>query len=186
MTGEPLLTLEPLIEAVRRGVERRGWALSGLQKTTSHQFEGRWEGDSTRSGYLFFHHPNGPDTASIDVFLDETSRGLTGNLALVLELKALGELGDAQQTLSSLGEIAAEALPPGVPHPLTLRARLRDATSPSGSAEVSVRFKVSIPRRVIEAGASAVTELAEAATRAFDTLLELDALHDFMLPEDID
>jgi hypothetical protein len=30
-------------------------SLSGLQKTTSHQFEGRWEGESTRSAYLFFH-----------------------------------------------------------------------------------------------------------------------------------
>ncbi len=35
-----LLTLEPLIDAVREGVEAEGWELSGLQKTTSHQFEG--------------------------------------------------------------------------------------------------------------------------------------------------
>jgi len=184
MTDEPILTLEPFIDAVRGGVQSRGWALSGLQKTTSHQFEGRWEGDSTRSGYLFFHHPEGPDTASIDVFLDETSRGLTGNLALVLELRPLEELGDVQSALSRLGEIAAAALPQGVRHPLTLRARLRDATDRSGAAEVSVRFKVTIARGVIGNGSGAVSQLAEAATRAFDRLLELGPLEEFLLPED--
>jgi hypothetical protein len=35
---DPLLTLEPLIEAIRSGIEDSGWELSGLQKTTSHQF----------------------------------------------------------------------------------------------------------------------------------------------------
>ena len=58
--------------------------LSGLQKTTSHQFEGRWQGESSRSAYLFFHDDARPDYVSIDVFLDETTRGLKGNLALVL------------------------------------------------------------------------------------------------------
>ena len=69
-TREPILTLEPLLEAVREGLETSGWELSGLQKTTSHQFEGRWEGDSTRSAYLFFHPPHGPDFVSVDVYLD--------------------------------------------------------------------------------------------------------------------
>ena len=41
---ESVLTLEPLIDAVRDGVEATGWALSGLQKTTSHEYAGRWEG----------------------------------------------------------------------------------------------------------------------------------------------
>ena len=49
----PLLTLEPLLDAVRLGVEDAGWTLSGLQKTTSHEFDGRWAGESTRSAYLF-------------------------------------------------------------------------------------------------------------------------------------
>ena len=82
---QKIYTLEPLIEAVRAGVESTDWKLSGLQKTTSHQFEGKWEGESTRSAYLFFHLPNGPDYASIDVYLDETTQGLAGNLALVVD-----------------------------------------------------------------------------------------------------
>ena len=48
-------TLEPLIDAVRDGVEGKGWSLSGLQKTSSTEFEGRWAGQTTRSAYLFFH-----------------------------------------------------------------------------------------------------------------------------------
>ena len=49
-----ILTLEPLIDVVRAAVEGGGWSISGLQKTTSHQFEGRWEGEATRSAFLFF------------------------------------------------------------------------------------------------------------------------------------
>ena len=67
------LTLEPLIDALREAIEAAGWSLSGLQKTTSHQFEGRWEGESTRSAYLFFHRADGPDFASVDGYLDATA-----------------------------------------------------------------------------------------------------------------
>ncbi len=70
--SQPLLTLEAFIEAVQDGITRAGWVLSGLQKTTSHQFEGRWQGEDSRSAYLFFHNDESPDCVSIDVFLDET------------------------------------------------------------------------------------------------------------------
>ncbi|MEE8147462.1 MAG: hypothetical protein V3T24_07665, partial [Longimicrobiales bacterium] len=90
-SSTPVMTLEPLLEAVQDGIERAGWALSGLQKTTSLQFEGRWEGESTRSAYLFFHREGLPDWVSLDVFLDETSKGLKGNFALVIDGPELGE-----------------------------------------------------------------------------------------------
>src|SRR5262245_13467535 len=97
---DEILTLEPLVDAVREGVEAAGgWELSGLQKTTSLEFEGRWEGESTRSAYLFFHASGRADAASIDVYLDETSRGLTGNLALVVDVVRLGSLGEPQRAL---------------------------------------------------------------------------------------
>ena len=38
---EPVLTIEPLVNAVRDGVEATGRAFSGLQKTTSHEYAGR-------------------------------------------------------------------------------------------------------------------------------------------------
>ena len=133
----PILTLEPLVEAVRAGVETVGWTLSGLQKTTSHQFEGRWAGDSTRSAYLFFHADRWDD-ASIDVFVDETTRGLSGNLALVLSGPPLGVLGSAAGTLSSLSAVASSCLPKDHPTPLTLRLRLPDSSAILGHAEVEV------------------------------------------------
>ena len=107
-TARPLLTLEPLIEAVQDGITRTGWVLSGLQKTTSHQFEGRWQGEDSRSAYLFFHQDEGPDLVSIDVFLDETSKGLKGNLALVVSGPELELLEPMPDLLAALAKVTAD------------------------------------------------------------------------------
>jgi len=173
---EGILTLEPLIEAVREGVEGAGWELSGLQKTTSHDFEGRWEGESTRSAYLFFHSPIAPDPVSVDVYLDETSRGLTGNLALVVDLVPLGELGPPAEVLRVLGELTAHALPDGYSTPLTLRLRLPDGATEPETAETEVRFKLRLPRSVIAAGPSAVRGLASATMASFAEILHAPEL----------
>lgn len=178
--SDPLLTLEPLIEAVRAGVTEVGWELSGLQKTTSHQFEGRWEGDSTRSAYLFFHKPHGPDWASVDVYLDETSRGLTGNLALVVDTRPLGELGDVSPALAALGGLAVIHLPDGYRTPVTLRLRLEDAGHAPADAASEVRFKLRIPATAVNAGADAVTTLARATVRTFDEILTDPGLEPFV------
>ncbi len=168
----PLLTLEPLIEAVRSGVEAVGWSLSGLQKTTSHEFEGRWKGDSSRSAYLFFHREPGPEWASVDVFLDETSSGLTGNLALVVELHPLGELGHVTEIMARLGRMAKETLPEGYRTPLSLRFRMDDCPGEAAAAGSEVRFKLRIPHVALRAGAPAVAALASATVQAFQRLLE--------------
>ena len=164
------------MDAVRAGLEGAGWELSGLQKTTSHQFEGRWEGESTRSAYLFFHAPNSSDPVSVDVYLDETSRGLTGNLALVVDLVDLGELGDAAAALQALGALAARTLPEGYTTPLTLRLRLRDGADDPASAESEVRFKVRLPRSTIGEGREAVQRLCASALSAFEGILEAPEL----------
>ena len=169
--AEGLLTLEPLIEAVTAGVVGRGWELSGMQKTTSHQFEGRWEGESSRSAYLFFHLPSGPENVSIDVFLDETSQGLTGNLALVLEGAALTEIQPVDAALRALRRISAAALPPPQRVPLTLRFRLEDRTEAPEDAETEIRFKLRIPRRTIAAGKDSVERLSRETVAAFEALL---------------
>lgn len=174
-----LLTLEPLIDAVRAAVDRTSWVLSGLQKTTSHEFAGLWEGDATRSAYLFFHDPEGPDHASLDVYLDETSRGLTGNLALVVDLDELGRLGDASALLVRLGRLSAPALPEIYRTPLTLRFRLGGATDEPSRAEVEARFKVVIPKSSIAAGAGAIEAVTCDSVEAFGRILshpELEAL----------
>jgi len=170
--GDPILTLEPLIEAVREGVESVHWELSGLQKTTSHQFEGRWEGDSSRSAYLFFHPRDGPDWVSVDVFLDETTRGLTGNLALVVDLDALGGLGVVGEVLGMLGGLSTEFLPAGYRTPVALRFRLDDGAQDPDEADSEVRFKLRFPTTALEAGASAVAALSSETVRAFEALMQ--------------
>lgn len=174
--GETVLTLEPLVDAVREGVEGAGWELSGLQKTTSHQFEGRWEGESTRSAYLFFHSPSAHYPVSIDVYLDETSRGLTGNLALVVDLMDLGRLGDPSSVLRELSQLSQQGLPRGYNTPLTLRLRLKEGGDEPGEAECEVRFKIRLPRATITAGAGEIRDLAVRAVAAFESLLSSHVL----------
>ncbi|MEM7415411.1 MAG: hypothetical protein AAF389_07940 [Gemmatimonadota bacterium] len=181
---EPILTLEPLCDAIREGVEGAGWSLSGMQKTTSHQFEGRWEGESTRSAYLFFHRPDGPDHVSIDVYLDETSRGLSGNLALVVDLDALGALPSAPETLAIMANAAVDRLPESVRRPVTLRYRLVDAAEPIDKADTEVRIKVRLPRSVLGQGTPATTAFARTATADFGALLDTDELRELAAPDD--
>ncbi|MDZ7779238.1 MAG: hypothetical protein U5R14_04765 [Gemmatimonadota bacterium] len=178
----PILTLEPLIQAVRTGLEGSGWTLSGLQKTTSHEFEGRWAGESTRSAYLFFHRDEREEPVEIDVYLDETSRGLTGTLALVVDLRDLGEAGPVPELLERLATLAAERLPRGCRTPLSLRFGLPDRGVGVGAAETEVRFKLRIPRRSIEEGAAAVVDLTGGTVSAFERLLDEPELHAVMAP----
>jgi len=177
---QPLLTLEPVIDAVRVGVESGGWTLAGLQKTTSHQFEGRWAGDSSRSAYLFFHLPTGPEWASLDVFLDETSQGLLGNLALVVDACSLDRLGDPGAALAALGRLARSAVPAGHRTPVTLRFRLADGARPPGEAETEIRFKLGIPTQALRDGAYAVEALAVTAVEAFRTIMADPSLEPFL------
>ncbi|MHB1192594.1 MAG: hypothetical protein ACYC6F_06055 [Longimicrobiales bacterium] len=180
--SQPLLTLEPLIDAVRQGVEAEAWELSGLQKTTSQQFEGRWAGDTTRSAYLFFHVPSGPEWAAVDVFLDETNDGLQGNLALVVDGCALERMGDVREALATLGRLAVVHLPPGRRTPLTLRLRLEDGTQPTGSAATELRFKLVIPRWALREGSASVAALASATVRAFRQVLSDPTLARYLDP----
>lgn len=180
----PLLTLEPLLAAVRDGVERAGWSLSGLQKTTSQEFEGRWAGASTRSAYLFFHRDG--VASSVDVFLDETDRGLQGNLALVVDLEELARLPDPADVVATLARLADTHLPEGYRAPVTLRLRLPDARAPgvrdgglptspatlSSELELEARLKLRIPAAALEAGASAVSALASTTVRSFERLVD--------------
>lgn len=164
-------TLEPLIDAVRSGVESRGWTLSGLQKTSSTEFEGRWAGQTSRSAYLFFHRDD-LETVSIEGYLDETIRGLRGNLGLVADVRPLWELSSVPRALDGLAELARTHLPEGYDTPLTLRLRLPRADEPARESELEARIKLRIPRAAVDAGASAVTALASAAVQAFEALLE--------------
>lgn len=169
--SEPLLTLEPLIEAVTEGVREVGWVRSGVQKTTSHEYGGRWEGESTRSAYLFFHRAGPEGSVSVDVFLDETSRGIQGNLALVVDGPPLSELGDPRSALAAVAAAAGERM--RAPHrvPVALRLRLADPGDPVDGATVELRVKIPIPESALRAGHEAVSALASAGVRDFERLL---------------
>lgn len=175
--GESLLTLEPLIEAVREGVEGAGWLLSGLQKTTSHEFAGRWEGETSRSAYLFFHRSEDQDAASIDVFLDETSRGMIGNLALVVDGAPTARVGDPRAALTEAAAAARMRLPGGYPAPLSIRIRLEDSNQQVDQGTVELRVKLRITQAALSSGPSAVTALAASAVQGFERLLQDPALH---------
>jgi hypothetical protein len=180
-SGDPVLTLEPFIEAVREGVEAAGWEMSGLQKTTSHQFEGRWQGESTRSAYLFFHRPERWDAVGIDVYLDETSRGLQGTLSLVLEGPRLSGIGDPADALALLGAAAGERLPRGYRTPISLRVRLPEPSAQPGTSEVEVRFKVRIPSSAVDTGVPTVKALTAAVVRSFENLLAHPGIQTLMV-----
>ena len=107
----------------------------------------------------------------MDVFLDETTKGLSGNLALVVDARPLGELGDVQGVLSVLGGLSSEFLPSGYRTPVTLRFRVLDGAHDAGEADTEVRFKLRIPVSALQAGASAVAALASTTVRSFETLL---------------
>lgn len=173
-----ILTLEPLIDVVRDTVERHGWRLSGLQKTTSYEYAGRWEGDSTRSAYLFFHSE--VEALSLDVFLDETSRGLTGNLALVVAGPTLGELGDAEGSLARLADVARECMPEGLEVPLSVRARLRHPRLATSEATTEFRIKVLLGKASIRAGERVVAAIVRSALAAFSRLAAHRVLEDLL------
>lgn len=179
---EALLTLEPLLEAVQDGVEHAGWRLSGLQKTTSMEFEGPWAGQSTRSAYLFFHRADLPEAVSVDVYLDETSRGLKGNLALVVDGPELGEMPDLPQLLGRVAGASAETLPSGYRTPVSVRAGMSDAGGDPSEAELQFRFKLSLPARAMRTGSSAVSALAASAVGSFERLLERPEIAELLPP----
>jgi hypothetical protein len=182
--SEPILTLEPFLDAIREGLEGEGWVLSGLQKTTSYEFEGRWAGESTRSAYLFFHSDQVPEWVSVEGFLDETSQGLKGNLGLVVEGPRLSQVSDPGAVLSNLSTAARSALPEGYRTPLTLRYRLSKMDGNPAEAETEFRFKLYVPARALSAGHSAVTALAASTARAFGQILQSPGLHWLFSPQE--
>ncbi len=179
--AKPLLTLEPFIEAVQDGITRSGWALSGLQKTTSHQFEGRWQGESSRSAYLFFHNDESPDFVSIDVYLDETTKGLKGNLALVVAGPEMGLLEPMPDLLAALAKVTADCLPEDYETPFVVRLRMDGPEEDPRTAGTEVRIKLTIPSEALSAGAGAVSALASATTTAFERSLAHEGLRSSLI-----
>ena len=182
--ASPILTLEPLLEGVRSGIEAAGWTLSGLQKTTSHEFEGRWAGTDTRSAYLFFHRDDLPESISVEAFLDETSPGLKGNVTLVVDGPRYGDLGRASPILERVAAAVAETVPPGdgPPAPLSLRLLLPDPATPALAAQVQLRIRRPLPARTVERGVCCVEGWAAGTVALWEELLERPEVAEFLPP----
>lgn len=177
-----LLTLEPLVDAVRDGVEEGGWTLCGLQKTTSHEFQGRWAGESTRSAYLFFHRSDLPECVSLEAYLDETSAGLRGNLGLVVDGPEMARLGPLGCVLDRVLSARVETLPRGYRSPVSLRVGVPSGEVSAGGADVQLRVKLALPRAAIDSGALAVSSLCVMAVSSFETLLERPEVAELLPP----
>lgn len=168
--SDAILTLEPLIDAVVEGVREAGWSLSGLQKTSSTEFEGEWAGHTTRSAYLFFHS-DAWEAASIEGYLDETDRGLRGTLSLVVDVRPVWEHTSVPDALGRITKLTTRHLPSGYRTPVTLRLSLAKPSEPPAEAELETRVKLRIPRAAIEAGGPSIAALAGTTVRAFEALL---------------
>jgi len=177
--GDAILTLEPLIDAVVEGVRDAGWSLSGLQKTSSTEFEGEWAGHTTRSAYLFFHS-DARDTASVEGYLDETDRGLRGTLSLVVDVRPVWEHTSVPDALGRVAELTTRHLPSGYRTPVTMRLRLPNPSEPPTEAGLEARIKLRIPRAAIEAGATSISVLATTTVEAFEALLADPAADDVL------
>ena len=115
--------------------------------------------------------------------LDETTRGLAGNVALVVDLQPLARLGDPAHVLGELGGVAEDELPGGYVTPLTLRLRLPDGAKDPGAAEGEVRFKLVLPERSIEAGPAEVRRLTRETVASFERILASEALARYLPPD---
>lgn len=172
LQSAPLTTLEPLMDAVQQGITDGGWTLSGMQKTTSRRFEGRWEDQDSRTAYLFFHCDHVPEWVSVEAFLDETSDGLRVNLALVIDGPRLRALEHTAQLLDRLADVVHDTLPRGYRTPVAVRYRMRNPDGESGDADSEIRLKLHFPAVAMDSGASAVTTLARVVVDAFGRALE--------------
>jgi hypothetical protein len=118
---------------------------------------------------------------SIYVFLDETTKGLKGNLALVVTGPELGLLGPMPDLLVALAKVTADCLPEHAHTPFVLCLGMDDPKDDPRAAETEVRIKLTIPSEALSAGASEVSALASTTTEAFERLLAHQGLRSSLI-----
>ena len=118
---------------------------------------------------------------SIDVFLDETTKGLKGNLALVVSGPEMGLLEPMPDFLAALAKVTTDCLPEHYHTPFVVRLRMDGPEDDPHTAETEVRIKLTIPSEALDAGASAVSALASATTTAFERSLAHEGLRSSLI-----
>ena len=171
--GRQIETLEPLLQVVRAVLESNRWSLSGVQKTTSYEYEGPWEGQTLRSAYAFFHRVGTPEEGpSIEVFIDESDEGVDGALSLVVEGPAVERESDVRAVLVGAVETAGEALPSELPAPVSISYG-HPGRRPPEAARVKVRFKAKLPRPAVKGGERTVRATLATILEAFEHVLDV-------------
>ena len=166
-------TLEPLLSVLRPLLEEGGWVLSGLQKTTSYEYEGAWEGATLRSAYAFFHRQTdeGGDGPSLEAYLDETEEGLEGALSLVMDAPGPDREPRVADVLRRALETAAGAIPEGIPAPVSITYSGRPGSTGASSIGARVRFKARIPAAAMRGGERTLGAVTRTLLEAFDDIL---------------
>ena len=115
------------------------------------------------------------------MFLDETTKGLKGNLALVVSGPEMGLLEPMPDLIAALAKVTADCLPEHYHTPFVVRLRMDGPEDDPHTAETEVRIKLTIPSEALDAGASAVSALASATTTAFERSLAHEGLRSSLI-----
>lgn len=165
-------TLEPFLSVLRPLLEGGGWVLSGLQKTTSYEYEGAWEGATLRSAYAFFHKEGDEDGdgPSLEAYLDETEDGLEGALSLVMAAPGPDLEPQVTRVLGRALDTAAQAVPEGIPAPVSITYSGRPGATEPSSIQARVRFKARIPATAIAGGERTLRSVVRSILDAFEVV----------------
>ncbi|NNF28096.1 MAG: hypothetical protein HKN73_12795 [Gemmatimonadetes bacterium] len=165
-------TLEPLLSVLRPLLEEGGWVLSGLQKTTSYEYDGAWEGTTLRSAYAFFHLEGDDegDGPSLEAYLDETEEGLEGALSLVMAAPGPDREPGVAGLMGTALDTAAHAIPDGIPAPVSITYSGRPGATGPSSIQARVRFKARMPSTAIAGGERTLQSVTRTLLEAFEEI----------------
>ena len=165
-------TLEPLLSVLRPLIEESRWVLSGMQKTTSYEYEGAWEGETLRSAYAFFHRPGDEEGRgpSLEAYLDETEDGLEGALSLVMTAPGPDQEPAVTELMGRALATASASIPEGVPAPVSITYSGRPGATAASAIRARVRFKARIPGTAIRGGERTLGAVTHTILGAFDDI----------------
>ncbi len=163
-------TLEPFLSVLRRDIEAGGWVLSGLQKTTSYEYDGAWEGGTLRSAYGFFHlvgDENG-EGPSLEAFVDESHASLDGALSLVMKAPGPERVPGVADLLAVALSLVERAVPEGIPAPVSVTYSSSPGRTGPEAVDATVRFKARVPGSAVQGGERTIRAVTCTILKAFE------------------
>ncbi|MDH3223662.1 MAG: hypothetical protein OEO23_08090 [Gemmatimonadota bacterium] len=163
-------TLEPFLSVLRRNIEAGGWVLSGLQKTTSYEYDGAWEGGTLRSAYGFFHlagdgNGEGP---SLEAFVDEAETSLDGTLSLVMKAPGPERVPGVADLMEVALSLVERTVPEGIPAPVSVTYSSSPGRTGPESVDATVRFRARVPGSAVQGGERTIRAVTCTILEAFE------------------